>query len=204
MRSNTPAFPAMAAQLSVFLPSQDRNRHESQSRAGVRLSTERTTNSSDSEQTSSPAPADSDQLVLSNAVIGLIAASAKYYKDLDVLNTAPNAETNFLSHSLSVLKSFKLTIQLIYKFLRRLEIGTLERKDRPSLIGVDIIIVVLSEATFAVSEVGKLLSDAVSQVDHGSSIAEIFQERRASLEKQTKRIAVTEVAMTKVISVLQV
>lgn len=82
--------------------------------------------------------------------------------------------------------------------------GTLERKDRPSLIGIDVIIVILSEAAFALSELSNLLLGAVMQAKQGSTIAKALQERVAGIEKETKRIAVTEVLMTKLISVLQV
>lgn len=180
---------------------------ESQSRG--RLSPEEASSSGVSEHAtlgnaySSPV-ADCDELVVSNAVIGLIAASAQTYNDLDGLAVASNAETKYLSHTLSALKSFKLTIQLLYKFLRRLEIGTLDRKDRSSLIGVDALIVTLSEAAFAISEIGNLLLDAVGQADQGRTIEEALQERRAAFVKETKTVGVTDVLMTKLISVLQV
>lgn len=209
MCSTAPAFPEMAPHLSVFLPSRGQSVHESQTHER-RLSTGASSLNSislgrtTSDDTDSASVTDSDQLAVSNAVIGLIAASAQTYKDLDELNATSNFETKFLPNALSVLKSFKITIQIVYKFLRRLEIGTLERKDRPSLIGVDIIIVILSEAAFAISDLGNLLLHAVKQANQRSTIAKALQERSAGIEKETKKIAMAEVLMTKLISVLRV
>lgn len=201
MLNNLPKLPVMAPQLSAFLPSRERTaqRPSSEAASSSSISGHATLDNADS-----PPVADCDQLVVSNAVIGLIAASAQTYNDLDGLTVASNAETKYLSHTLSALKSFKLTIQLLYKFLRRLEIGTLERKDRPSLIGVDVLIVTLSEAAFAISEIGNLLLDAVGQVDQRGTIEEALQERRAAFVKETKTVGVADVLMTKLISVLQV
>lgn len=147
---------------------------------------------------------ESSQLCISTALIGLVGSSAQTYNDMEDVLGKPTASTMFLFRALQILKSFKLTIQLMYKFMRRFEINMLDQKDRPELIDIDVIVIVLSESALALSETGNMLLDAVRQAhETGCKLEYALTLYQLGIGEAAARLELADSAMTKLLSVLQ-
>lgn len=150
--------------------------------------------------TSVPAGAESAPLTAADAVVGLIAASCQAQRDLEALNTSPA-----LKRPLGEVKSFKTTAQLLHKFLRRVEAGTLAHRDRPGLMELDVLVAVLTASVLTVSELEARLEGLVMQAGElGVSIDEMVQRYSRSLAKDANRIAMLDFIMTQLLNVLHV
>ena len=151
-----------------------------------------------------PKPAASDAMCVSNALIGLVAASYQTYFDLEDINFAPRTKTACIARAISVIKSFKPTTQLLYKWLRRFEFRILERAERPGLIELDVLIVVLAEAILAVSELGNLLVDIVREAAAGiSEIKDTVPAYALAILDACERIERVENIMSKLLTIFQ-
>ncbi|KID90527.1 hypothetical protein MGU_02404 [Metarhizium guizhouense ARSEF 977] len=150
--------------------------------------------------TSVPAGAESAPLTAADAVVGLIAASCQAQRDLEALNTSPA-----LKRPLGEVKSFKMTAQLLHKFLRRVEAGTLAHRDRPGLMELDVLVAVLTASVLTVSELEARLEGLVMQAGElGVSVDEMVQRYSRSLAKDANRIAMLDFIMTQLLNVLHV
>lgn len=145
-------------------------------------------------------------LSVSTAVIGLIASSIQTHNDaLDILQEIGHPPQEHLARVSAALKSFKPTIQLIYKFLRRVELSKLLLENRPALVSLDVLICTLAEAALAISDVGFTLNDVVHAVQAGEETKLTTSAARhgTRLMEGKKRIERTELIMSKVLIVLQ-
>ncbi|KAK8930095.1 hypothetical protein H634G_01343 [Metarhizium anisopliae BRIP 53293] len=151
--------------------------------------------------TSVPAGAESAPLTAADAVVGLIAASCQAQRDLETLNTS----SALLKRPLGEVKSFKTTAQLLHKFLRRVEAGTLAQRDRPGLMELDVLVAVLTASVLTVSELEARLESLVMQAGElGVSVDDMVQRHSRSLAKDANRIAMLEFIMTQLLNVLHV
>ncbi|EXV04568.1 hypothetical protein X797_002249 [Metarhizium robertsii] len=151
--------------------------------------------------TSVPAGAESAPLTAADAVVGLIAASCQAQRDLEALNTS----SALLKRPLAEVKSFKTTAQLLHKFLRRVEAGTLAHRDRPGLMELDVLVAVLTASVLTVSELEARLEGLVMQAGElGVSVDDMVQRHSRSLAKDANRIAMLEFIMTQLLNVLHV
>lgn len=151
--------------------------------------------------TSVPAGAESAPLTAADAVVGLIAASCQAQRDLEALNTS----SALLKRPLGEVKSFKTTAQLLHKFLRRVEAGTLAHRERPGLMELDVLVAVLTASVLTVSELETRLESLVMQAGElGVSVDEMVQRYSRSLAKDANRIAMLEFIMTQLLNVLHV
>lgn len=151
-----------------------------------------------------PEPAASDAMCVSNALIGLVAASYQTFFDLEDINFAPRSNTACIARAISVIKSFKPTTQLLYKWLRRFEFRILERAERPGLIELDVLIVVLAEGILAVSELDNLLVDIVREAAAGiSEIKDTVPAYALAILDACERIERVESVMSKLLTILQ-
>lgn len=153
------------------------------------------------------AEVESDPLSVSTAIIGLLAASNRTFHDVQDINFAPRTLTASLQRLLNVLKSFKLTVQLLYKWLRRFETGALPLPDRAALVEVDALIVILGEAVAAVSEAGTLLVDVVREAITGGEvprrISDVVPEYAAAFVDVSERIDRVEHLIAKLLTIFQ-
>lgn len=148
---------------------------------------------------------DSQTLSVAIGIIGLIAASSQTFNDLTDLNEDPAGRTAALERAVKMLKSFKLTIQLLYKFLRRFELNMLQLTERALLVDIDILTAVLTESVLAVSELGNQLVDIVRQAEElGTSPKMVCPTYGESIRRDADRIFVVDGVIMKLVSVLQV
>lgn len=98
-----------------------------------------------------------------------------------------------------------MTAQLLHKFLRRVDNGTLEHPQRAQMIELDVLIAVLTASILTISELEARLESLVMQADElGVSVEEMVQRYARSLAKDANRISMVEFTITKLLSVLQV
>lgn len=151
-------------------------------------------------------PAAADQLSISNGIIGLIADTFQTVDDIGEFNTDPSGETAGLQYTKGAVQALKLTIQVVYKCLRHMELGKLHYPNRPVHINLDILIALLTESILAMSEIGTVLVDvavemAALDVENPGSICPQYAKR---LRRLGHRIRITEGVLSKIASVLQV
>lgn len=150
-----------------------------------------------------PAPAASDAMCVSNALIGLVAAAVQTNQDLEDINFAPKTTTACIARAITALRSFKPTTQLLYKWMRRFEYRTLERADRAAFIELDYLIVVLGEAILALSELGNLLVDIVREAAAAiSGIAETVPAYAIAIADASERMLKVDMLMGKLLTIL--
>lgn len=101
----------------------------------------------------------SDSLAVLNGVIGLIADSIQTFHDITEVNTSPKGETTALEYTRRKVQSFKPTIQLLYRCLRRVEAGRPDYPSRCLLVNLEILIASLTESILTMSEIGTFLDD---------------------------------------------
>lgn len=143
-------------------------------------------------------------LSVSSAAVGLIASASRTYHDAQDINFAPRGATSSLQRLQLELKSFKLTAQLLYKWLRRVETGRLPHPDRADLVEVDMLIILLSEAVQAVSEAGFLLVDVVKEAAGAAArISDVVPEYAAAIVDVAERIDRVEHLVSKLLTVIQ-
>ncbi|KHN94338.1 uncharacterized protein MAM_07767 [Metarhizium album ARSEF 1941] len=148
---------------------------------------------------------ESAPLTAADAVVGLLAASCQAQCDLDELNTSPMGGTAPLTRLLAKVKSFKTTAQLLHKFLRRVEAGTLAHRDRPALVDLDVLVTVLTASILTVSELESRLDALLVQANElGLGIDEVVPHCSKSLAKDANRIAMVDFILTQLLNLLQV
>ncbi|KAM3552755.1 hypothetical protein MY1884_007048, partial [Beauveria asiatica] len=129
--------------------------------------------SSSSATTTQPLPPPDTPLSIATALVGLVAASHHTLHDILDLPLAPpppppprSRTTASLQTLRRAVQSLKLTAPLALKWLRRVESAPdllPTSDDRPALVDVDALIVIVSEAVDAVSAAGKLLVAVVRE-----------------------------------------
>lgn len=152
------------------------------------------------------APTAADQLSISNGIIGLIADTFQTVDDIDEFNTDPAGETAAMQYAKGAVQELKLTIQVIYKCLRHMELGKLKHLNRLVHIDIDILIALLTESILAMSEIGTVLVDiavemAALEVQDPRSICPRYAKQ---LKRLGNRVRTTEAVFSKIASVLQV
>lgn len=148
---------------------------------------------------------ESAPLTVADAIVGLVAASCQAQSDLTELNTAPQGKTQPLQRVLAEVKSFKLTAQLVHKYLRRSETGSLEHASRCSMVDLDVLVAIVAAAILTISELESRLEDLVTQADDLQlSTEEMCVRFTRSLAKDANRINTLEYAFSKILSVMQV
>lgn len=152
------------------------------------------------------APTAADQLSISHGIIGLIADTFQTVDDIGEFNTDPSGETAALQYTKGAVQALKLTIQVVYKCLRYVEQGKLQRPNRLVHIDLDILIALLTESILAMSEIGTVLVDiavemAALDVTNPRSICPSYARQLKGLGH---RIRTTEAILSKITSVLQV
>ncbi len=151
-----------------------------------------------------PAPAASDAMCVSNALIGLLAAAVQTTLDLEDINFAPKSKTACIARALHAMKSLKPTTQLLYKWMRRFEYRTLELTQRPALIELDYLIVLLGEAILALSELGNLLVDIVREAEAAIlGIADTVPAYAIAILDAAERIIKVDNLMSKLLTIFQ-
>lgn len=156
------------------------------------------------EELTIPTSADSDSLSVHTAVVGLIAAMNRTALDLNKLNPCPGGKTDALNSLLKEINFFKLTMLLLHKYLRRVELGMLERPERAALVNVDVIIVVLTACVMTVSEMESRLKQLVREAQGiDVSPADMCHRYARRLAKDANRISMVDFIITKLLSVLQ-
>jgi hypothetical protein len=148
-------------------------------------------------------------------LIGLIADSLQTGNDIIDLNFAPDGATAPLDGARTATSSFKLTIQLFYKYLRHIEQGRLERPARAALVELDIVITLLTDAIVALAGLGALLQNMADVPPPSEAGASSEDTRRLHVETLCanhatairdfcRRILVLEKLMSKTLSALRV
>lgn len=150
-------------------------------------------------------PVDDRPLSVATAVIGLIAASHRTFHDIQDINFAPRSLTASLQTLLGTTKSLKLTAQLAYKWLRRVETTkALPHADRAALIEVDAVIVILAEAAEAVSDAGNVLVEIVQEATEAAArISDVVPEHAPAILSVSERIKRVEHLLSKLLVILQ-
>lgn len=152
------------------------------------------------------APTAADQLSISHGIIGLIADTFQTVDDMGEFNTDPTGSTAALQYTKGAVQALKLTIQVVYKCLRHVELGKLQHVNRLVHIDLDILIALLTESILAMSEIGTVLVDvavemAALDVEDPGTICPRYARR---LKRLGNRIRTTEAVLSKITSVLQV
>lgn len=149
-------------------------------------------------------PLDDRPLSISTAVVGLVAASHRTFHDVQDINFAPRAATASLQKLQNALKSFKLTVQLLYKWLRRFERRALPYEDRAGMVEVDTLIVMIAEAADALSEAGNLLVAVVrGATTTATRISDVVPEYAASILNVSERLERVDHLISKLLTILQ-
>ncbi|OAA51256.1 hypothetical protein BBO_01203 [Beauveria brongniartii RCEF 3172] len=129
--------------------------------------TELASSSSSSATTTQPLPPPDTPLSIATALVGLVAASHHTLHDILDLPLAPRSRaTTSLQTLRRAVQSLKLTAPLALKWLRRVESAPdllPTSDDRPALVDVDALIVIVSEAVDAVSAAGQVLVAVVRE-----------------------------------------
>jgi hypothetical protein len=148
-------------------------------------------------------------------IIGLIADSLQTGNDIIDLNLAPDGATAPLESARTATASFKLTIQLFYKYLRHIEQGRLARPARAALVELDVVITLLTGAIVALAGLGALLQSMADVPPPSEASASDDDTRRSHVETLCanhaplirdfcRRILVLEKLMSKTLSALRV
>lgn len=150
-------------------------------------------------------PLVSDQLTVFNGVIGLIAAASQTQNDLIDLNVSPKHNTAAIDNACKAVKSFKATIQVLYKVLRQLETNKLRNQSRAAFIKLDSLIGILTDCALIISNLGNILLGIFDDSNQLSISATVLCARHGStIIQDANSIRNAEVVITKIASVLQV
>ncbi len=144
------------------------------------------------------------QLSIFTAVVGLLAASIKTCNDLLHCSTTSSLPNSHYMEIKTVVQAFKHTTLLIYKLLGRAENDTFEHKHRLAMVKVDFLVISLSEASLALSELGNYLA-SVSRYTRGqrnSHCLELLPWRYA-LRDRARRIKRADSMLGNVLSIFQ-
>ncbi|TQV95127.1 hypothetical protein IF1G_06114 [Cordyceps javanica] len=159
-----------------------------------------------SSSASASATSPSQPLSLAAAVVGLIAACHHTCHDAQDINVAPRGATAGVQTLRLALQSLKLTAQLAYKWLRRVEAArALPFPDRPALVELDALVVLIAEAVEAVSEAGRLLVDVVGAATAGAArVSDVAPAYAPALIDGSERIERVESLLSKLLIILQI
>ena len=168
-----------------------------------RASTCSSASSTGARRTSVPLPSGSEDtpLNVTDALVGLIAASAQAQSDIEELNTAPGGRTASLGRLYDEVKGFKTTVLLAHKVLGRRTASA----DRARHVKLDTLIAAFGAAILTVSEMENRIEQIVRQSDQLEVTTEEICERFSrSLAKDANRISMLEFTLSKLISVLHI
>ncbi|KAJ6789800.1 hypothetical protein PWT90_02351 [Aphanocladium album] len=192
------------ADTDVMAQQQQQDQQEQRRRSSAITITSSSTNSAEQQPTSAVV-LDDNLLSVAAAVVGLVASSHRTFHDVQDINVAPRTRTASLQKLQAALKSFKLTVQLLYKWLRRFERAALPHPDRPALVEVDALIVMVAEVTDAVSEAGNVLVDVVrSAARDAARISDVVPEYAAAIVSVSERIERVEHLISKLLTIFQI
>lgn len=150
-------------------------------------------------------PEVSDQLSISNSVIGLVAASSQTFNDLVDLNVVPEKNTSAINTACNAVKSFKATIHVLYKIFRQFEGNSLARPERTGFIELDVVVAILTESALVLSDLGNKLADISDEAEELSVSTTILCHRHGeSIFENARRVQKADSVITKLLSVLQV
>ncbi|ATY66048.1 hypothetical protein A9K55_001950 [Cordyceps militaris] len=144
-------------------------------------------------------------LTVAVAAIGLIAASHHTWLFCQSLIRTPRTAASPLHALRTALQSLKLTAQLSYKWLRRVEsVSRLPFADRPRLVDVDAVLVLLAEAAESVSDAGDLLAAVVDAAAAAVPVADVLPVYAPALVAASERIGRVEHLLSKLLTILQI
>ncbi|KAK0382969.1 hypothetical protein NLU13_8885 [Sarocladium strictum] len=145
--------------------------------------------------------ASNDPLSVSSTLIGLIATSTQATLSLGSL-PAQNVR--------SAARSFKLSVQLLFKILRTLRTenrtpSAATVSARTTLVELDVLIVALTESVLAFSKLAETI-DAIAReaAEFDVPLQHAFEGHRGTMDLCTGRIRAADKVLTKLLSVLQV
>lgn len=150
-------------------------------------------------------PVVSDQLTVSNGIIGLIAAASQTQNDLIDLNVVPERNTAAIDNAAKAMKGFKATIQVLYKVLRQFELNKLPNPTRAGFLELDLLIGVLTKSAVVISDLGNRLLEISDESNLLSVSSTVLCARHGdSIIEDANRVRKAEAVLTKIASVLQV
>ncbi|KAM3444782.1 hypothetical protein NHJ13734_001132 [Beauveria thailandica] len=188
---------------------------------------------SSSSATTQPLPPPDTPLSIATALVGLVAASHHTLHDILDLPLAPppppprSRTTASLQTLRRAVQSLKLTAPLALKWLRRVESAPdllPTSDDRPALVDVDALIVIVSEAVDAVCAAGKLLVAVVREAaasttttttttttmtmteggDLPTRISDVVPRYAPEIVAVSERIQQVEYLLSKLLTILQI
>ncbi|KAM0745001.1 hypothetical protein ACQRIT_000385 [Beauveria bassiana] len=172
-----------------------------------------------SSPTTQPLPPPPDTpLSIATALVGLVAASHHTFHDILDLPLAPRSRTASLQTLRRAVQSLKLTAPLALKWLRRVESAPdllPTGHDRPALVDVDALIVIVSEAVDAVSAAGQVLVAVVREAattttttttegDLPTRISDVVPGYTPEIVAVSDRIQQVEHLLSKLLTILQI
>ncbi|KAM3512068.1 hypothetical protein MY11210_004265 [Beauveria gryllotalpidicola] len=170
-----------------------------------------------------PLPLPDTPLSIATALVGLVAAS--HHTLHDILDLAPRSRTASLQTLRRAVQSLKLTAPLALKWLRRVEAAPdlLPTSDnRPALVDVDALIVIVGEAVDAVSAAGQVLVAVVREAaaaaaaatttttrdlptrDLPTRISDVLPGYAPEMVAVSERIQHVEYLLSKLLTILQI
>lgn len=176
---------------------------------------------SSSSSTTAALPPPDTPLSIATALVGLVAASHHTLHDILDLPLAPRSRTTSLLTLRRAVQSLKLTAPLALKWLRRVEStpDLLPTSDnRPALVDVDALIVIVSEAVDAVSAAGQVLVAVVREAaatttttmtttttegDLSTRISDVVPGYAPEIVAVSERIQQVEYLLSKLLTILQ-
>ncbi|KAK8141498.1 hypothetical protein G3M48_010415, partial [Beauveria asiatica] len=178
---------------------------------------------SSSSATTQPLPPPDTPLSIATALVGLVAASHHTLHDILDLPLAPpppprSRTTASLQTLRRAVQSLKLTAPLALKWLRRVESAPdllPTSDDRPALVDVDALIVIVSEAVDAVCAAGQLLVAVVREAaastttmteggDLPTRISDVVPRYAPEIVAVSERIQQVEYLLSKLLTILQI
>ncbi|KAF1733801.1 hypothetical protein CRV24_005331 [Beauveria bassiana] len=173
--------------------------------------------SSSNSTTTQPLPPPDTPLSIATALVGLVAASHHTFHDILDLPLAPRSRTASLQTLRRAVQSLKLTAPLALKWLRRVESAPdlLPTGDnRPALVDVDALIVIVSEAVDAVSAAGQVLVAVVREAatttttttegDLPTRLSDVVPGYTPEIVAVSERIQQVEHLLSKLLTILQI
>ncbi|KGQ07511.1 hypothetical protein BBAD15_g7162 [Beauveria bassiana D1-5] len=164
--------------------------------------------------TTQPLPPPDTPLSIATALVGLVAASHHTFHDILDLPLAPRSRTASLQTLRRAVQSLKLTAPLALKWLRRVESAPdllPTGHDRPALVDVDALIVIVSEAVDAVSAAGQVLVAVVREAaattttegDLPTRLSDVVPGYTPEIVAVSERIQQVEHLLSKLLTILQ-
>ncbi|KAM3469983.1 hypothetical protein MY5147_006688 [Beauveria neobassiana] len=165
--------------------------------------------------TTQPLPPPDTPLSIATALVGLVAASHHTFHDILDLPLAPRSRTASLQTLRRAVQSLKLTAPLALKWLRRVESAPdllPTGHDRPALVDVDALIVIVSEAVDAVSAAGQVLVAVVREAaattttegDLPTRLSDVVPGYTPEIVAVSERIQQVEHLLSKLLTILQI